>query len=248
MRLSFLGGADEVGKQSFLIEAGGATFLLDHGVKPGTRGELGSPPRPPPVDACLLTHSHLDHCGAIPQLMTHDSPPVVATEITREIALLLFDDAMRVAQREGRAPPYTHEAAHRTRRAFETVRPGDRFEHGGVEVTAHAAGHIPGALQFQVHAERELVLSGDINTEGTRLVNRAKVPECDVLVLEATYGGRYLPSRQAEEARLIRMIEETLDRGGACILPAFGIGRTQEVLIAITESTGLSPWVDGMAR
>jgi len=109
------------------------------------------------------------------------------------------------------------------------------------------AGHIPGASMVLYRGDKDLLFTGDLQTIPTHLVGGAEPLECDVLVMESTYSGREHPDRRETERKFRDKIDETIQRGGKAIVPAFAVGRAQEVLMALA-SAGFETYLDGMAR
>ncbi|MCI4328885.1 MAG: MBL fold metallo-hydrolase, partial [Thermoplasmata archaeon] len=110
-----------------------------------------------------------------------------------------------------------------------------------------SAGHIPGATMYRYRGEKDVLFSGDVQTIPTHLVGPARPLKCDILVLESTYAGREHADRKETERRFRDKVAETVERGGQVIIPAFAVGRAQEVLMSLASS-GFNTWLDGMAR
>lgn len=245
MKFDFFGGADEVGGLAVVMEDGFGRVMFDYGLIP--KDPPIYPLQPPPVDEILLTHAHVDHSGMIPWLTSRYPVPVHGTYPTKEVGKLLMADSIKVARMEGYAEQYTIGDVEDTMSLFSVERFDKGFEIGGTEFIPRMAGHIPGASMFEIHTEQTVLFTGDIHTADTRLVGGAKVPKSDILVMESTYAGREHPDRRDVEERLTDKVKEIVERGGQAILPAFAVGRTQELLM-ILEKTGLNIWVDGMGR
>ncbi|MEO8394198.1 MAG: MBL fold metallo-hydrolase, partial [Chloroflexota bacterium] len=270
MRLTFLGGADEVGASGTLIEIGGKKLLVDAGIRisakqrkgvgddqlPDLRliSEAGGP------DYILVTHAHTDHTGALPLVVErYPHVPVFATEPTIALVRILQADAQRIMktrqEQESELPLFDEIAVQRLLESFQpvefrrTIKLGER-----VQATYHASGHIVGAGSIVIESdEGTLVMSGDVSLSPQRAVVRAALPniKADALVLESTYGGKLHANRAAEEKRLIETLRIVIDRGGKALIPAFALGRAQEVLQIILKNRALidAPvYVDGMVR
>jgi len=245
MKLQFLGGGQEVGRLGILIENDGARALFDYGMTATDPPKL--PMEAPPVDAVFLTHSHLDHCGMIPWLSDRYDLDVFGTPITKEISQILMSDSIKVGQAEGYPEPYDKESVRKTLRDFITIDFGSTIDALGLEITAHAAGHIPGATMYELSGRKNTLITGDIHTLNQRLVWGAHPVKCDNLIIESTYAGREHPERTKIEYQLISKIEEVVDRGGTAIIPAFAVGRTQEVMLLLRD-TKFDYWIDGMGK
>lgn len=270
MRLTFLGGADEVGASSTLVEMGGKLLLVDVGIRisPKTSRGIQNDQLPDlhPISAAggpdyiLVTHAHTDHTGALP-LVVEQYPhvPVLATRPTVELVRVLQNDAQRIMKdrqdQEGELPLFDEIAVERLMDAFQLVEFNQPLRLGdGLQVTYHASGHIAGAAMLVLEsAEGTLVMSGDVSMNDQRAVVSARLPriKADALVLESTYGGKLHANRVAEERRLIEMLRRVTERGGKVLIPAFALGRAQEIIqiiLAYRDQFDVPVYVDGMVR
>ena len=270
MKITFLGGADEVGASCSLIEIAGKLILVDAGIRISPRTSRGIQNSQLPdlqqisaaggPDFVLVTHAHTDHTGALPLVLEqYPHVPVLATAATQSLTRVLQMDAQRIMksrqEEEGELPLFDEIAVQRLLDAFQTIefnKPLKLAE--GLQVTYYTAGHIAGAAVLALESsEGTLVMSGDISKSAQRTVKSVAVPpiKADALVLESTYGGRLHANRVGEEKRLIQTLRQVSERGGKVLIPAFALGRAQEViqiLLAHSDELDIPVYVDGMVR
>jgi putative mRNA 3-end processing factor len=245
MILQLLGGASEVGSLCLFLEERDIRFLFDCGLTPSKPPKY--PMRPSSVDIAFLSHAHIDHSGMIPWLCAQQGVDVIATPPSIAVGKMLLEDSVKVSTSEGFPLPYEKWDAQAMRRHFQEVKYGESVEIGDVEVAVHNAGHIPGAAMFKLISDKTVLFTGDINTLDTHLVGGTAPVDCDVLVIESTYSGRNHPPRSKTEYEFLEKAREVVDRGGLVIVPAFAVGRTQEMLMILMNS-GFDIWLDGMGR
>ncbi|KAB1189049.1 MULTISPECIES: beta-CASP ribonuclease aCPSF1 [Haloferax] len=251
VRITTLGCCREVGRASFILSTPETRILIDCGDKPGSDDvpylqvpeALGSGANS--LDAVVLTHAHLDHSALIPLLFKYGyDGPIYTTEPTRDLMGLLTLDYLDVASKEGRTPPYESEMVREAIKHTIPLEYGDVTDIApDVKLTFHNAGHILGSSVSHFHIGDGLynvAFSGDIHYDDTRLFNGAvnDFPRVETLVLESTYGGRndYQTDQEDSEKRLIEVINETYDRGGKVVIPAFAVGRSQEIMLVLEQA------------
>ena len=242
MDIEFLGGGEEVGRLGIFARINGNSMLFDYGLTPGEPPEY--PKQSPPVDFVFLSHSHLDHSGMMPWLSRRYDMPIYSTAVTQEISKLLFNDTLKIADANGYPFPYEKRDVKQTIKNFSTVNFGQTIEIGNITVEFHSSGHIPGSLMFEVKDSGTL-FACDINTGDTRLLRGAKPVKCETLFLEGTYSGKEHPLRKQLERDFLDRIDEVVSRGGKVIIPAFAVGRSQEIAMILMDS-GYDVWLDGM--
>lgn len=245
MKIQFLGGASRVGSLAMLLEHDHNLSLFDYGYLPSK--PPGYPMKAPPVKNTYLSHAHIDHSGMVPWLCGRHDTNVFATLPTIATSDLLLEDSIKVLNLEGFPQPFDEDDLEITRRNFREMRWGETRKEGDLEITSHSAGHIPGACMYEIMDSEVMLFSGDINTLNTELVWGAKPVKCDTLVLESTYAGRRHPDRLKLDYEFLKKVEETLDRGGKVIIPAFAVGRTQEMLLKLGKKR-FEIWLDGMGK
>ncbi len=250
VRISTLGCCREVGRASFILSTPETRILIDCGDKPGAEDEvpyLQVPEANPlnSLDAVVLTHAHLDHSALIPLLFKYGyDGPIYTTEPTRDLMGLLTLDYLDVAAKEGRAPPYESEMVREAIKHTIPIEYGDVTDIApDVKLTLHNAGHILGSAVAHFHIGDGLynvAFSGDIHYRDTRLFNGAvnDFPRVETLVLESTYGGRndYQTDQEDSERKLRDVIQQAYDRGGNVLIPAFAVGRSQEIMLVLEEA------------
>ncbi|NQE46068.1 Ribonuclease J [ANME-1 cluster archaeon GoMg2] len=260
LRITALGGCREVGRNSFLLSTPETRILIDCGVSVGSEGTpyLYVPEVTPlsDIDAVVITHAHLDHTGLVPLLFQYAyDGPIYMTQPTRDLMVLLLLDYLEVAAREGNKIPYKSTRIRDAIRHTIPLKYGDVTDISpDVKLTLYNAGHILGSSVVYFHVGNGLhniAFSGDIKYERTFLFDPAfnGFPRLETLVMESTYGGAndMQPPRREAEKNLKDAIVKTIERKGKVIIPAFAVGRSQEVMIALEGMDLEVPvYLDGM--
>ncbi len=250
VRVTFLGGSREVGRSCYLLQTPESKILVECGVN--VSNIQHSPylyiPEVQPldsIDAVVITHAHLDHCGLVPILYKYGyKGPIYMTPPTRDLMVLLQLDFIEVAAREGNPTPYESSFIREALKHTITLDYGVVTDISpDVRLTFYNAGHILGSAIAHFHIGEGLyniAFTGDFKFERTRLFDRAEVhfPRLEALIMEATYGGSndFQPSRKEAEEKLIQIIDRTIKRRGKVLIPTFAVGRSQEVMIALEEA------------
>ncbi|MDT7903565.1 MAG: MBL fold metallo-hydrolase, partial [Caldivirga sp.] len=249
-----LGGGGEVGRMAILVRGSRNTVLLDYGVNFDEEGRPIFPlhVRPRDLTAVVLSHAHLDHCGALPGLYVSSSPPLYATPLTAELAELMFRDAVKLS---GYYLPYEEEEIRNALRQAKPVNFNEAVELNGDSLMFLNAGHVPGSVMTLMNIDGYRILfTGDFNLAPSNLLDGAdlyNVPrDIDLVIMEATYAGGTHPPRERLEEEFIKAVKETLEEGGSVLIPSFTIGRTQELLLTLIKHdvTEVPIYVDGLAR
>ena len=255
MKLSFLGAGHEVTGSRTLLQAGDWNILIDYGMEQGT-DLFENPELPLPageIDAVLLTHAHIDHSGMIPKLVRDGfQGAIYATEATAQLCSIMLLDSAHIQESEAQwknrkaarageqlvEPLYTVQDAQTALSLFHPCRYGPVYDIlDGVQVRFQDAGHLMGSASIYVTVEGKTILfSGDLgNVDRPMIRDPQKPTDADFVVIESTYGDRCHGARPDYVTQLTRIIQETLDRGGNLVIPAFSVGRTQELLYLIRE-------------
>lgn len=263
MKIKFLGAGQEVGRSCILVNCGKRKILLDCGIKLG--GQREAYPNideklAKKIDAVIITHAHLDHCGFLPHLYAmgyHN--PIYATKPTRDLAHLLLADYMRIAKSEHKKI-FTNDDLIRCLQDFKYLEYYKKHKiFKNTSVTFHPTGHILGSCGIRLqYRDTSLYYTGDLSGRDTNLLDKAdsEIEDFNYLIIESTYGGKndIIPSLKSSSRKLADLIKSSIKKGGTILIPAFGVGRSQEVMIIIDNymSSGYLPsvpcFVDGMIK
>ncbi len=266
VRMTSLGGFMEVGRSSILIETSESKVLLDFGFNPNAPDVKTSMPRidvlgikPEEIDAVVVTHAHLDHCGLIPFLFKYGyRGPVYATDATRDLMVLLQLDLLDISKREGRPLPFDQKHVHKALLHTVPLRYNEVTDiTPDIRLTLYDAGHILGSSIAHLHIGNGLhniIYTSDFKYGRTRLLNKAsdEFPRIDTLIMEATYGSSEQPPREEAEAKFLEIIKKTVERRGKVLIPTLSVGRAQEVMVILVNAMeqGLIPkipvYIEGM--
>jgi len=253
MKLEFFGAAAEVTGSCHVLHVGEYTVLLDCGLIQGSRKDEERNHDPFPfdaskIDAVVLSHAHLDHCGRLPLLVKRGfRGPVYAQEVSCELVAILLADAAHLAERDAEyrsrktgkkvKPLYTVAEGERVIRQMHPRKYREVFEVvSGVKVRFRDAGHILGSCSVEVwlkenDIERKIVFSGDLGQYDTPILKDPEaIDRADLVLMESTYGGRRHRDREQTIAELGEILTSERSRRGNILIPAFAIGRSQEIM------------------
>jgi len=264
IKLSFLGAAQNVTGSQYLIETNNTKLLVDCGLyqERELKGRNWSPFFMPPqsLDAVLLTHAHLDHCGLLPKLVQKDfNSSIYCTAATSEITRIMLLDAGKLQEedaefkrrrhkRERRKGPYpeiplyTQDDAKAVFPLFSAVKYGEPVQVGeGIEASFHDAGHVLGSSMVKLKIaqngeQRTILFSGDIGRWSKPMLEDPTLfDEADYVVVESTYGDRLLERIDDTANEFAEIINATADKGGNIIIPSFALERSQEIMYYLNK-------------
>jgi putative mRNA 3-end processing factor len=248
LEVKVLGAARQVGRSAFLVSHRDTKILLDYGAM--TTKVPGFPMHVPPKDikAIVLSHAHLDHSGAAPLHFLSGNMKMHATPVTAELSNLLIQDFIKIS---GQYLPF--EFLDLMAMNSNTVNHGymEPFQIGDFSIQFFDAGHIPGSAVIAVEGgNKRLLYTGDINGEETNLLGGSwkNLGEADMVISESTYATADHPGRSKAESELTDFAREVVERGGVLLVPAFSVGRAQEIAMTLVKNGFRHPVaMDGMA-
>jgi len=249
-----LGSGGEVGRAAIYIRDANREkgILLDYGINFDEEGRPRFPEHIRPIDVAgiVVSHAHLDHIGAVPQLFISARPLTIMTRPTMEIGEILIRDFMKIS---GYYIDYEEGELSLMMEHSLLLDYGEEVEVDKYRVMLTSAGHILGSslVYLETPSGHKILYTGDTNTIQTWTLTKAELwpMKIDTLIIESTYGNVAHPPRYETEKQLIDSIEEVIDNNGVVLIPAFSVGRSQEVISLVTAELPHVPvFLDGMSR
>ena len=251
IRVTMLGAAREVGRSAVLVETRESQILVDCGINPGSTRPFEAFPRfdvaqfdPSNLDAVVISHAHLDHCGFLPFLYKYGfDGPVYCSVPNLNLMTLLQLDYLDVLSKQGLPLFYDQKDVRDSILHTVPLRFGVVTDIApDIRLTLHNAGHILGSSVVHLHVGEgyhNIVYTGDFKYGKTMLLEAAArdFPRVETIITEATYSGPsdIMPTREEAEERLVTIINETLTRGGKVLIPVPAVGRAQEIMLVLDE-------------
>jgi putative mRNA 3-end processing factor len=248
-KLSFVGGTRKVGGNAVLINSNEANILLEYGVKPGTPPEFPGHVRARDIDGIIIGHAHLDHSGGTPLFYLSEKKPYFATNTTTELIRILIKDLIKI---NSYYLPFEYLELDKMVKCRNDLSYGQKVKLKDINFQLLDAGHIPGSAMIDLRINgKNILYTSDFNTIQTRLCRAAKTPKkkYDAIIIESTYAMHEHPERKKLEEEFLKENKRTINDGGKVFIPAFAVGRSQEVLnILHAHKFKGYTLLDGMAR
>jgi metallo-beta-lactamase family protein len=245
LKISFLGACQEVTGSNYLLEFNGKKILIDCGFFQGSkindeRNEQNFVYDPASVDALIITHAHLDHIGRIPKLVKSGfKGKIFSTAPTKQLSELMMIDSLGVlekeSRREGKRIIYEEKDVRYAMTLWNGTDYGEKFSVGPYKIILKDAGHILGSAMAEININnKKIVFTGDLGNSPEPLLNNTeKIFDADYMVIESTYGDKLHEPKDESELKLERALEDTLNKKGTLMIPAFSLERTQMIIYKI---------------
>jgi Cft2 family RNA processing exonuclease len=264
MKITFCGASGEIGASCILVEIESKKILLDSGIR------LSGEPLPNfrtiqdegAIDCIVVSHAHTDHTGSLPAISKEYSEvDIFMTHPTRDITQVLLYDSLKIMNyKESEIPIFAeNDVINMLKRikCHNFLYEFKPFKDSEVTITFYPAGHIAGAACVFIQSkEGSIFYTGDFSVTNQKTVAGASIPKLrpDIMITESTYGDKLHSNRKIEEDKLINLVKEVYERGGKILIPAFAVGRAQEVILILRSAISkkqLKPfpiYVDGMVK
>lgn len=249
MEVTFLGGAKEVGKSAILVKGNKNQIVLDYGANTGKIPSFPMHVKPREVHSVLLSHAHLDHSGGVPLFFLREGVKLVTTGLTLELSSLLLQDFIKLS---GFYLQFEYIDLLTMSKNTERVNVGEEREVAG-EFRARfpSSGHIPGGTTIIVENDgRKLLYTSDVNLRDSQLISGldTNFGELDAVITESTYAMADHEPREKTESEFVTFANEVVERGGVLLVPAFSVGRAQEIACLLrAKNFRHTVAMDGMA-
>ncbi|HKW05493.1 MAG TPA: MBL fold metallo-hydrolase [Nitrososphaerales archaeon] len=249
MEITFLGGAREVGKSAILVKGDQNKILLDYGAQTGREPTFPMHVQPKDVHTVLLTHAHLDHSGGVPLFFLGEGVKLVTTGLSLELTTLLLEDFIKLS---GFYLPFEYIDLLAMAKNTQRISIRDEISVAGeFKARFPSAGHIPGATTIILeHNGKRVLYTGDINLRDSQLLKGADLDfgRLDAVITESTYSQVEHDPRQKIEDDFVLFANDVVERGGVLLVPAFSVGRAQEIACLLRARGFKHPVaMDGMA-
>uniref|UniRef100_A0A0P4VNU0 Integrator complex subunit 11 n=1 Tax=Scylla olivacea TaxID=85551 RepID=A0A0P4VNU0_SCYOL len=248
IKVTPLGAGQDVGRSCILVTTGGKNIMLDCGMHMGYNDDRRFPdftyitdgPLTEFLDCVIISHFHLDHCGALPYMteMVGYSGPIYMTQPTKALCPVLLEDMRKVAvERKGETNFFTSSMIKDCMKKVITVSLHETVQvDADLEIKAYYAGHVLGAAMFHIRVgQQSLVYTGDYNMTPDRHLGAAWIDKCrpDLLISESTYATTIRDSKRCRERDFLKKVHDCVERGGKVLIPVFALGRVQELCILL---------------
>jgi putative mRNA 3-end processing factor len=249
VKLGFMGGTHEVGRNAILLSSNEGKLLLDYGVKVGEPTEFPAHVRAKELDGIVMAHAHLDHSGGVPMFYLSERKPLFSTATTADISKVLIEDMIKL---NNYYLPFEYIELDNMLKQRNDLAYGQEVKLKDINFSLQNAGHIPGSAMVDIDVGGKSILyTSDFNTVETRICTAAKVPKkkYDAVIIESTYATHDHPERKQLEVDFVKAVKDVINDGGKVLIPAFAVGRSQE-MFSILHAHGFEGTIilDGMAR
>lgn len=249
VKLSFMGGTHEVGRNAVLVASDEAKLLLEYGVKIGEPTEFPAHVRAKELDGIIIAHAHLDHSGGVPMFYLSEKKPLFCTSTTADLCKILIEDMIKL---NNYYLPFEYIELDTMLKQRNDLAYGQQVKLKDINFELLNAGHIPGSAMVDLEiGGKNILYTSDFNAVETRICNAARLPKkkYDAIIIESTYATHEHPERKQLEQDFVKAIKDTINDGGKVLIPAFAVGRSQE-MYSILDAHKFQGHivVDGMAR
>lgn len=250
LQIKPLGAGQEVGRSCIMLDFKGKKIMLDCGIHPGLSGMDALPYvdliDADEVDLLLISHFHLDHCGALPWFLMKTSfrGRCFMTHATKAIYRWMLSDYIKISNISTEQMLYTEADLEASMEKIETINFHEERDVMGIRFWAYHAGHVLGAAMFMIEiAGVKILYTGDFSRQEDRHLMAAEIPQMrpDVLITESTYGTHIHEKREDRESRFTSLVQKIVQQGGRCLIPVFALGRAQELLLILDEYWSQNP-------